>query len=47
MDTIVHFKKQALGLCGEPHTSLLMGGCAIIGYCVYCVKVLKDKWRSK
>ena len=41
MDGFIHFIKHALGLCGEPHPSLLMGGGAIIGYCVYCIKVMK------
>ena len=31
MDSIIHFLKHALGLCGEPHPSLLMGGAGIIG----------------
>ena len=47
MDSIIHFFKHALGLCGEAHPSLLMGGGAIIGYCVYCVKTMKHKWRKK
>ena len=46
MESIIHFIKHALGLCGEPHPSLLMGGGAIIGYCVYCLKTLKFKWRK-
>ena len=40
MDGFIHFIKHALGLCGEPHPSLLMGGAGIIGYCVYCVKAV-------
>ena len=47
MDGFIHFVKHALGLCGEPHPSLLMGGGVIIGYCVYCVKVMKSKWSKK
>ena len=47
MDSVFHFIKHALGLCGEPHPSLLMGGAGIIGYCVYCVKVFKNKLRRK
>ena len=47
MDSIIHFFKHALGLCGEAHPSLLMGGAGIIGYCVYCVKTMKYKWRKK
>ena len=47
MNEFVHMMKHVLGLCGEPHPSLLMGGGAIIGYCVYCVKNLKFKWRKK
>ena len=38
MDSIIHFIKHALGLCGEPHPSLLMGGMGIIGYCANCIK---------
>ena len=41
------FLRHALGLCGEPHPSLLMGGVGIISYCVYCVKVLKNKLKRK
>ena len=47
IDGFIHFFKHALGLCGETHPSLLMGVGAIIGYCVYCVKVMKNKWRKK
>ena len=48
MEGFIHFIKHALGLCGEAHPSLLMGGGgAIIGYCVYCVKVMKSKWSKK
>ena len=47
MDGFIHFMKHALGLCGEPHPSLLMGGAGIIGYCVYCIKVMKNKWSKK
>jgi hypothetical protein len=47
MDGFIHFIKHALGLCGEPHPSLLMGGGAIIGYCIYCMKVFSNKLRSK
>ena len=46
MEGFIHFIKHALGLCGEPHPSLLMGGAGIIGYCVYCVKNLKFKCRK-
>ena len=46
MDTIIHFIKHAIGLCGEPHPSLLMGGAGIIGYCVYRVKVFKNKFKK-
>ncbi len=45
VDSIIHFFKHALGLCGEPHPSLLMGGAGIIGYCIYCVKSIKNKFR--
>tara|TARA_B100000424_G_C22928602_1_gene493984 strand:- start:1126 stop:1323 length:198 start_codon:yes stop_codon:yes gene_type:complete len=51
MDTILHFIKHALGLCGEPHPSLLMGGMGIIGYCVHCIKnkikLKKDNKNAK
>jgi len=47
MDTIIHFIKHALGLCGESHPSLLMGGVGIIGYCVCYVKVFKNKLRRR
>ena len=44
MDTILHFIKHALGLCGEPHPSLLMGGMGFVGYCAY---FLKTKLKTK
>ena len=47
MESIIHFFKHALGLCGEPHPSLLFGGVGIISYCIYCVKRIRDKWRNK
>ena len=47
LDSVFHFVKHALGFCGEPHPSLLMGGFGIIGYCVYCIKVFKNKLRRK
>ena len=47
MDGIIHFIKHALGICGEPHPSLLMGGGAIIGYCIYCARHIKNKMRRK
>ena len=46
MDSIIHFLKHALGLCGESHPSLLMGGGAIIGYCIYCVKNIRNKVKK-
>jgi hypothetical protein len=46
MDSLIHFIKHALGLCGEPHPSLLMGGFGIIGYCVYCMKSIRNKFKS-
>jgi len=47
MDGFIHFMKHLLGLCGEPHPSLLFGGMGIIGYCIYCMKVFSNKLRSK
>ena len=47
METIFHFLKHLLGLCGEPHPSLLFGGAGVVGYCVYCFKVLTHKLRKK
>ena len=47
METIIHFINPALGLCGEPHPSLLFGGVGIVSYCIYCVKMIKNKIRKK
>ena len=47
MDSIIHFLKHALGLCGEPHPSLLVGGVGVISYCMYCMKQLRNRWRGK
>ena len=46
MDSIIHFIKHALGLCGEPHPNLLIGGVGIVSYCIYCIKKLKDKFYN-
>ena len=46
LDSILHFFKHALGLCGEPHPSLLMGGFGIFTYCLYCAKNIKNKFKA-
>ena len=40
MDGIIHFFKHALGLCGEPHPSLLtlLMGTPVLGYVIYRIK---------
>ena len=47
VDSVAHFIKHLLGLCGEPHPSLLIGGAAFIGMikCTLasCVKRKKEK----
>ena len=43
METIIHFIKHALGLCGESHPNLLIGGAGIITYCIYGVKFISNK----
>ena len=37
MNGVVEFLRHALGLCGEPHPSLLtlLGGVPVIGYLIY------------
>ncbi len=47
MDGIIHFLKHLLGICGEPHPSLLFGGVGIISYCIYCIRVAKNKFTNK
>ena len=47
VDSIIHFIKHALGLCGEPHPNLLIGGAGVLGYCAYCLKYMKNRWRNK
>ena len=47
METIIHFLKHMLGFCGESHPSLLMGGAGVIGYCMFCLQVIKHKLRGK
>ena len=44
---MIEFLRHALGLCGEPHPSLLMGGGVIISYCVYCVQISRDALRER
>jgi hypothetical protein len=46
MDSIIHFIKHALGLCGESHPSLLLGGVGIVSYCICCYKLLQFKLRN-
>ena len=43
MNEFVHMMKHVLGLCGEPHPSLLMGGMGVIGYGIYCIKSMFGK----
>ena len=40
MDSVIHFIKHALGLCGEPHPSLLtlLMGTPVLGYVLYRIK---------
>ena len=40
MGGIIEFLKHALGLCGEPHPSLLtlLGGAPVLGYLIYKIK---------
>ena len=40
MNGIIEFLRHALGLCGEPHPSLLtlLGGAPVIGYLIYKIK---------
>lgn len=30
MDGLIHFFKHLIGLCGEPHPSLIMGGGVVL-----------------
>ena len=46
---MIEFLRHALGLCGEPHPSLLtlLLGTPAVGYIVYRIKELKNnKWKS-
>ncbi len=47
MDSIIHFIKHALGLCGEPHPNLLFGGVGVVTYCIYCVRLIRNKINKK
>ena len=40
MNGIIEFLRHALGLCGEPHPSLLtlLGGFPVLGYLIYKIK---------
>jgi len=38
MDTILHFFKHLIGLCGEAHPSLIMGGGALMATLVVYYK---------
>jgi len=42
---MIEFLRHALGLCGEPHPSLLtlLLGTPAVGYIVYRIKELKNK----
>ena len=46
---MIEFLRHALGLCGEPHPSLLtlLLGTPAVGYVVYKIKELKNnKWKN-
>ena len=50
MESIIHFIKHSLGLCGCcPKTlmTMLMGGTGLIGMCGIYWKDVKNKWRKK
>ena len=43
MNEFIHMMKHIVGLCGEPHPSLLMGGMGVIGYGIYYIKSMFGK----
>ena len=43
MNEFIHMMKHVVGLCGEPHPSLLMGGMGVIGYGIYYIKSMFGK----
>ena len=45
-DSIIHFLKHLIGLCGEPHPSLLMGGFGIVGYCIHYLRQNKNRRKK-
>jgi len=44
MEGFIHFIKHALGLCGEPHPSLLtlLMGTPVLSYIIYKIKNRKN-----
>ena len=52
MGGIIEFLRHAIGLCGEPHPSLLtlLGGAPVLGYLIYKIKsygILHFNCKSK
>ena len=50
MESILHFVKHSLGLCGCcPKTlmTMVMSGTGFIGACGLYLKDVKNKWKSK
>jgi len=45
MESIIHFIKHILGLCGDPHPNILYGGFFI--YCSYCFNLVLKKIKRK
>jgi len=46
---MIEFIKHALGICGEPHPSLLtlLAGTPIIGYVILKLKLWKNKKQKR
>lgn len=45
MDSLFHFIKHLIGICGESHPSLIWGG--LFSSCSYCIYYLKGRIKKR
>ncbi len=47
MDGLIHFIKHLIGLCGEPHPSILMGGGVLLTSVSVYINQIRRKYAKR